>query len=251
MTPFLIALQFLTTFPIQLKAMPTKQQNGQSLLFYPIVGLMIGLILFGLALSLQAIPVILLSSLLLVVWIWLTGGLHLDGLADTADAWVGGFGDPERTLAIMKDPSCGPIGVLSLFIVCLLKWSAIYVLLQQQLYSALILFPLLGRLVPLMLFLSTRYVRAQGLGSSIAEFIPKTAAIFVISLCLMASAYWGWSGILSSVCFIATVFYLRAKFIQRIGGITGDTVGAGIEIIEAISLLSFVIASFYLPLTWF
>ncbi|OTG61996.1 adenosylcobinamide-GDP ribazoletransferase [Acinetobacter sp. ANC 3903] len=251
MTPFLIALQFLTTFPIQLKAMPTKQQNGQSLLFYPIVGLMIGLILFGLALSLQAIPVILLSSLLLVVWIWLTGGLHLDGLADTADAWVGGFGDPERTLAIMKDPSCGPIGVLSLLIVCLLKWSAIYVLLEQQLYSALILFPLLGRLVPLILFLSTRYVRTQGLGSSMAEFIPKTAAIFVISLCLMASAYWGWSGILSSVCFIATVLYLRFKFMQRIGGITGDTVGAGIEITEAISLLSFVIASFYLPLTWF
>jgi adenosylcobinamide-GDP ribazoletransferase len=251
MTPFLIALQFLTTFPIQLKAMPTKQQNGQSLLFYPIVGLMIGLILFGLALSLQAIPVILLSSLLQVVWIWLTGGLHLDGLADTADAWVGGFGDPERTLAIMKDPSCGPIGVLSLLIVCLLKWSAIYVLLEQQLYSALVLFPLLGRLVPLILFLSTRYVRTQGLGSSMAEFIPKTAAIFVISLCLVASAYWGWSGILSSVCFIMTVLYLRFKFMQRIGGITGDTVGAGIEITEAISLLSFVIASFYLPLTWF
>ncbi|MCG2608400.1 adenosylcobinamide-GDP ribazoletransferase [Acinetobacter sp. SM34] len=251
MPPFLIALQFLTTFPIQLKAMPTKQQNGQSLLFYPIVGLMIGLILFGLALSLQAIPVILLSSLVLVVWIWLTGGLHLDGLADTADAWVGGFGDPERTLAIMKDPSCGPIGVLSLFIVCLLKWSAIYVLLEQQLYSALILFPLLGRLVPLMLFLSTRYVRAKGLGSSIAEFIPKTAAIFVISLCLMASVYWGWSGILSSICFITTVLYLRFKFMQRIGGITGDTVGASIEITEAISLLSFVIASFYLPLIWF
>ena len=251
MTPFLIALQFLTTFPIQLKAMPTKQQNGQSLLFYPIVGLMIGLILFGLALSLQAIPVILLSSLLLVVWIWLTGGLHLDGLADTADAWVGGFGDPERTLAIMKDPSCGPIGVLSLLIVCLLKWSAIYVLLEQQLYSALILFPLLGRLVPLMLFLSTRYVRAKGLGSSIAEFIPKTAAIFVISLCLVASAYWGWSGILSAICFIVTVLYLRSKFMQRIGGITGDTVGASIEITEAISLLSFVIASFYLPLIWF
>ena len=250
MTPFLIALQFLTTFPIQLKAMPTKQQNGQSLLFYPIVGLMIGLILFGLALSLQAIPIILLSSLVLVVWIWLTGGLHLDGLADTADAWVGGFGDPERTLAIMKDPSCGPIGVLSLLIVCLLKWSAIYVLLEQQLYSALVLFPLLGRLVPLMLFLTTRYVRVKGLGSSMAEFIPKTAAICIIILCLLISAYWGWSGILSSVCFIATVFYLRAKFIQRIGGITGDTVGASIEITEVVSLLSFVISlSLYFPST--
>ena len=128
MTPFLIALQFLTTFPIQLKQMPTQQQNGQSLLFYPVVGLIIGLILAVLALLLQALPNVLLSSLILVFWIWLSGGLHLDGLADSADAWVGGFGDKERTLAIMKDPACGPIGVLSLIILCAIKGSALYVL---------------------------------------------------------------------------------------------------------------------------
>ncbi len=88
------------------------------------------------ALLLQALPLVLLSSVILVLWIWLTGGLHLDGLADTADAWVGGFGDKARTLEIMKDPSCGPIGVLSLVIVCILKWSALYVLLQKQCYSS-------------------------------------------------------------------------------------------------------------------
>ncbi|MGE4315222.1 adenosylcobinamide-GDP ribazoletransferase [Acinetobacter sp.] len=249
MTPFFIALQFLTTFPVQLKQMPSKQQNAQSLLFYPVIGLIIGLILFALAHLLQAIPVILLSSLILVLWIWLTGGLHLDGLADTADAWVGGFGDAERTLSIMKDPSCGPIGVLSLIILCLLKWSALYILLQQHLYSALILFPLLGRLAPLFLFLTTPYVREKGLGTSIAECIPKNAAVIVCVLCLLASVYWGWSGILSAISFIATVLYLRFKFIQRIGGITGDTVGASIEICEAVSLLGFVVASFYLTLT--
>ena len=144
MTAFLIALQFLTTLPIQLKAMPSPQQNGQSLLFYPVVGVLIGAVLCGLALLLHSLPIILLASIILCVWIWLTGGLHLDGLADTADAWVGGFGDQERTLAIMKDPSCGPIGVLSLIIVCLLKWSAIYVLLQQQLFLALLIFPVFG-----------------------------------------------------------------------------------------------------------
>ena len=117
MTPFFIALQFLTTFPIQLKAMPSKQQNGQSLLFYPVVGLIIGSILALIAFTLQSLPIILLSSIILVVWIWLTGGLHLDGLADTADAWVGGFGDAERTLKIMKDPACGPICVLILVII--------------------------------------------------------------------------------------------------------------------------------------
>ena len=246
MTAFFIALQFLTTFPIQLKEMPSKQQNGQSLLFYPLIGLMIGAILFAIATLLHALPVILLSSLILVVWIWLTGGLHLDGLADTADAWVGGFGDKERTLKIMKDPSCGPIGVLSLIILCLIKWSALYVLLEKQLYSALFLFPILGRLAPLFLFLTTQYVHEKGLGSSIAECIPKTGSVIVSALCLVAAAYFAWVGVLTVMIFIGTLIYLRHKFIQRIGGITGDTVGASIEICEAVSLLSFVMSLFYL-----
>ena len=248
MTPFFIALQFLTIFPVQLKEMPSKQQNGQSLLFYPLIGLMIGAILFAIATLLHALPVILLSSLILVVWIWLTGGLHLDGLADTADAWVGGFGDKERTLKIMKDPSCGPIGVLSLIILCLIKWSALYVLLEKQLYSALFLFPILGRLAPLFLFLTTQYVREKGLGSSIAEFIPKTGAVIIFALCLVVSAYFAWIGVLTVMIFIGTLIYLRYKFIQRIGGITGDTVGASIEICETVSLLSLVIFSFYFSL---
>ena len=245
MTPFWIALQFLTTFPIRLKAMPTKAQNAQSLLFYPLVGLIIGLVLFFLAFALQAVPIILLSSLILVVWIWLTGGLHLDGLADTADAWVGGFGDAERTLKIMKDPACGPIGVLSLIIICLLKWSAIYLLLQKQLYAALILFPVFGRTAPLYLFLNTVYVREKGLGSSMSELLPQKKAWMMIFLSLSISAYFLYTGLATLFAAIMSLLYLRRKFIQRIGGITGDTVGASIEIVECMSLLAFVICSFY------
>ncbi|MFH4181104.1 adenosylcobinamide-GDP ribazoletransferase, partial [Acinetobacter baumannii] len=77
------------------------------------------------------------------LWIWLTGGLHLDGLADTADAWVGGFGDKQRTLQIMKDPSCGPIGVLSLVIICLLKFALVFVLIDQHQTLFLVFVPAL------------------------------------------------------------------------------------------------------------
>lgn len=246
MTPFLIALQFLTTFPIQLKSMPTKQQNAQSLLFYPFIGLLIGGILFAIAFSLQALPIILLSSIVLVVWIWLTGGLHLDGLADTADAWVGGFGDRERTLTIMKDPACGPIGVLSLIINCVLKWSAIYVLLSQKQYIALLIFPIFGRLVPLFLFLTTQYVREKGLGSSIAKYIPKKMATAVLIIGLSCGIYFLWQGIITIIIMCVVMLFLRHKFIQRIGGVTGDTIGAAIEIIETTSLLSFIILGFYI-----
>lgn len=246
MTAFWIALQFLTTFPVQLKAMPTPQQNGQSLLFYPVVGLIIGAILFTVASVLHAVPIVLLSSILLVIWIWLTGGLHLDGLADTADAWVGGFGDAERTLKIMKDPACGPIGVLSLIIICILKWSAIYLLLQKQMYIALLLFPVLGRVAPLILFLTTNYVRAKGLGSSIANTMPRKSAWLLVMVIVCGSFYFSWLGLIACMSMLIGLWYLRRKFIQRIGGITGDTVGASIEIVECISLLAFTMGSFYL-----
>ncbi|WP_374666515.1 adenosylcobinamide-GDP ribazoletransferase [Acinetobacter sp.] len=246
MMPFWIALQFLTVFPIQLKTIPSAQQNGRSLLFYPVIGLLIGLILLAVAVLLQPVPLILQASLILVIWIWLTGGLHLDGLADTADAWVGGFGDAERTLKIMKDPACGPIGVLSLIIICLLKWSALYLLLEQQLYGALLLFPVFGRLTALFLFLTAPYVRAKGLGSAMADHLPRTAAWLLIALSVIASLYFSWLGLIASVSTFICWIYLRRKFIQRIGGMTGDTIGAGIEITECISLLAFVVSSFYL-----
>ena len=246
MMPFWIALQFLTVFPIQLKQMPSKQQNGQSLLFYPVIGLGIGLVLYTIALGLSALPSMLLSSLILVIWIWLTGGLHLDGLADTADAWVGGFGDKERTLKIMKDPACGPIGVLSLIIVCILKYSAIYVLLEKQYVQALILFPMLGRLVPLFLFLTTDYVREKGLGSSIANYIPKMISIIVACLSLSLFTYFSWLGLGCIMISILILLYLRQQFIRRIDGITGDTVGASIELVEMVAILSFVVLSFYI-----
>lgn len=236
MMPLWIALQFLTVFPIQLKQMPSSQQNAQSLLFYPLIGLLIGLVLFAIAVVLVKLPIILLSTLLLLVWIWITGGLHLDGLADTADAWVGGFGDPERTLRIMKDPRSGPIGVLSLLIVCALKWSALYVLLEQQQLWLLLFVPMLARLSPLILFLTTPYVRDQGLGTAMSQYIPRKLSYMIIVGVLGLCAIIGLWGFILVVLSLIIIWYLRAKFIQRIGGITGDTMGATIEWIESVSL---------------
>ncbi|EXB47593.1 adenosylcobinamide-GDP ribazoletransferase [Acinetobacter sp. 1000160] len=246
MTPFWIALQFLAVLPIELKTMPSAKQNGQAMLFYPLVGLLLGFILFTSAMLLTKLPIILSAALILVLWIWLTGGLHLDGLADTADAWVGGFGDPERTLNIMKDPACGPIGVLSLVVICLLKFVALYVLLEQQIAAFLIVLPMLGRSVPLFLFLTTPYVRTQGLGRSMTDFMPKKRLwmVFVITIALLCM--FKWLGLIALLVFLVMLFYMRSLFIKRIGGITGDTVGAAIELAETGVLLSAVIASFYI-----
>ncbi|MEK1940892.1 MAG: adenosylcobinamide-GDP ribazoletransferase, partial [Pseudomonas sp.] len=121
MLPLLIAMQFLTSLPVRLPGMPSPEQLGRSLLWYPVVGLLIGLLLYGLDAVLNGAPVLLHAALILAAWVALSGALHLDGLADSADAWLGGFGDRERTLSIMKDPRSGPIAVVTLVLVLLLK----------------------------------------------------------------------------------------------------------------------------------
>ena len=243
MMPFWIALQFLTIFPIQLKQLPSPRQNAYSLAFYPVIGLFLGGLIFGMAWGLNAVhlPVLLSASLILTVWVVITGGLHLDGLADTADAWVGGYGDRERTLKIMKDPQCGPIGVLSLVLSLLLKFSSIYVILQTQHLYGLVIIPVLGRLTALFLFLTCDYVRAHGLGSSFLQDLPRKLLWSISFICLFACNILGWVGFVVTAVFCSCLGYLRHVFVRRLGGITGDTVGASIEISECVSLLSLAI----------
>lgn len=129
-----LAFQFLTRIPVYkvfsiASTIPSPQVAGKALLYYPVVGAVIGgwLILLPIALNYFGILVSpqMQAALVLVSWVWITGGLHLDGLADSADAWLGGFGDKQRTLDLMKDPTCGPSAVVVLVLLLLLKWLAL------------------------------------------------------------------------------------------------------------------------------
>src|SRR5699024_7527202 len=88
MQPFLIALQFLTSLPVRLSGMPAPQAVGRSLLHYPLVGLLLGLVLWLGSLAIEGAALPLQAALVLAAWVALTGALHLDGLADSADAWL-------------------------------------------------------------------------------------------------------------------------------------------------------------------
>ncbi|SFB35799.1 adenosylcobinamide-GDP ribazoletransferase [Azotobacter beijerinckii] len=231
--PLLIALQFLTRLPIRLPGMPAPEQLGRSLLWYPLVGLLLGLLLVALHGLLGEAPAPLHAALLLAAWVGLSGALHLDGLADSADAWVGGFGDRERTLAIMKDPRSGPIAVVVLLVVLLLKFAALLALLEQGAGAALLLAPLLGRSALLALFLSTPYVRPGGLGQALAEHLPRKAARRVLlgtaAACLLL---FGGAGALALLLAAALFLWLRRRLLARLGGTTGDTAGALLELVE-------------------
>lgn len=241
--PLLIALQFLTRLPIRLPGMPEPQQLGRSLLCYPLVGLLLGGVLLAAAGLLSGVAAPLAAALLLALWVLASGGLHLDGLADTADAWVGGLGDRERTLAIMKDPCCGPVAVATLVVVLLLKFAALWTLLEAGAWAALLLAPLLARGGVLLLLLGTPYVREGGLGSALAAHVPQRAGWRVLLASVLASLLAGWAGLLA-VAVAAVLFVLcRRALLRRIGGTTGDTAGALLELLEGAVLVALALAS--------
>ena len=238
MLPFWIALQFLSSLPITLPGMPKPQELGRSLLFYPLVGALFGGVLWGVSALLAGTPLMLHAALLLTVWVMLSGGLHLDGLADSADAWLGGFGDRERTLTIMKDPRSGPIAVVTLVLVLLLKFCALLALIEQQQAMALLIVPLIGRGALLGVFLTTPYVRAGGLGQALADHLPRKAGWWVLVLsaavCVALAGYAGlWALMLPTLGFV----WLRHLMMRRLAGTTGDTAGALLELLEVLMLV--------------
>ena len=238
MRPLLIALQFLTCLPLRLSRAPQPEELGRSLAWYPLVGLLLGAVLWGLSALTGFLPVPLRAALLLAVWVLLTGGLHLDGLADCADAWVGGHGDRSRTLEIMKDPRAGPMAVVAIGVLLILKFAALQALLAEGAGRALLLPPLLGRTAMPLLFLTTPYLRAQGLGTELMRHLPRAAALAVTLLVLAATILgFGGAGWLAVLGMLALFALLRALLMRRLGGMTGDTAGAVLELVEACTLV--------------
>jgi adenosylcobinamide-GDP ribazoletransferase len=88
-------------------------------------------------------------------------------------------------------------------------------------------------------------VRAKGLGSQLGQHLARPIAMALLLLIPLVALYWAWIGVVVIATFYLVLWYLRYKFIQRIGGVTGDTIGASIEMIELATLFSFVVATFY------
>lgn len=237
---FTLALQFLTRLPLNLNILFSDQRAGQSVLFYPLVGLLIGVILALISEQLPEQLSALNAAIILTAWVLLTGGLHLDGLADCSDAWAGGLTDKERSLAIMKDPAAGPIAVIILILLLLLKWTALQSLLQQQeAFIPLCLAPLLGRLSILILMLSTPYIRKNGLGSAMQQHLPRQAAKLIIFFSL-AVLLW-LTNLYTLAVVLSLIGLIRYLALQRLQGVTGDVYGASVEMVEAMVLISMVL----------
>lgn len=241
---FCLAMQFLTILPVLGSSQVNPSQitpdiQGRSLLWYPAIGLILG-VLLTLLCGFLPTPFYLTAAVVVALWVVLTGGLHLDGLADCADAWMGGLGDREKTLRLMKDPLCGSMGVLSLILLLLLKTTALAALIYEGLWMWLWVIPLLSRLSLLLLFLSTPYVRPQGLGEILAQHFPKPLVrglLLVVSFLLMLiMPFILWA--LSLVVVLLVFGFVRLTVLKRLQGFTGDCAGAQVELVEAALLIA-------------
>ena len=238
MRSLIIAIQFLTRIPVPVIGDISEREVGRSLLYYPLVGLLIGLLLYALNGMLANAGESLQAALVLAAWVLITGALHLDGLADSADAWLGGLGDKERTMMIMKDPRSGPAAIVLIVLLLLIKFAALEAIIADDNGWLLILAPLLARTALPVLFQTTPYVRAGGLGSAMSEYVSSLEGILLPLLISFAVIIlMGWSGLWIIIAVMISFMLLRGMMIKRLEGTTGDTAGALLEVIEAVVLV--------------
>src|SRR3989338_4183113 len=161
MKNFFIALQFLTILPINVKAKVEKEAFGQSLIWFPFVGALIGLLLSLIIFLFGFLPQPVIAALILAGSIIITGGIHLDGFADTCDGLYG-FTGKERALEIMRDSHIGTMAAAGITVLLILKFSILPALPLDILWKYLVLMAAFARWAQVCSCFSSRYARRDG-----------------------------------------------------------------------------------------
>ncbi len=248
------AVAFLTRAPLPSSWVFNAAEVGRASLFFPLVGAALGLInllilyVFRLRISVGHhltigslwLPAPVIAVLLVAISAWMTGAMHLDGLADMADGFGGGR-DREDVLRIMRDHAIGAYGAVALILLVFIKVTTLGSLIEHGAAGPyLIIAPVLGRWasVPLGRFLPYARRKEGGLGAAITEHVgwfELIGASLLAGICTLYLASWR-----GAACWLAVIVVtaLNASICRRrIGGVTGDTLGANIEVCEAAVLL--------------
>jgi cobalamin 5'-phosphate synthase/cobalamin synthase len=235
MNRLLAALAFLTRVPIRRSF--DLSDVGRAALFFPLVGAGIGLLQVGaLRLMNPHLPPLLVAVIVVALSAWVTRGLHLDGLADFADG-LGGGSTREDALRIMRDPAVGAFGVVALVLVLAVKIASVDALASPE---ALVLAPALARwtVVPVGFFLP--YARESGgLGAAMTGGAGRFELLGATVLALGISLLFPFKLALFSLAAVLFVSLLvGAVARRRLGGMTGDVLGANVELAEASVLVA-------------
>lgn len=255
MKKMLLALQFLTIFPVRDMGDVSEQEMGNTTVVFPLIGFAEGIVIAVLAaLFLKVFPTELTNALLVLALGILNGGLHLDGLSDTFDA-IASRGDRDRKLSVMKGSTVGPIGVIAIVMALLLKYvllNAVFFHSASSVYfSAVISLPILSRwaMVPAAYYSSP--ARRDGLGRLFIEYTGMkelltatvTALILILLVCLMnlQISLLMFFLMVAMPALYAFSFGAVWFFDKNFGGMTGDSFGAVNEIAVLVFLLIVVI----------
>lgn len=232
-----LGLMLLTRLPVP-APFPDPTRSAAAAWTWPIIGAGLGLVaaaLGGIG-SALGLPPFLAAALALAGLVIITGALHEDGLADTADGLWGGR-TPTARLAIMRDSRIGSYGVIALIFSILLRWGGIVALATAEAWLALSAATALARVSPAVLMAGWRPARPDGLSQATGRPKPETvAAAFLLGLACAWLAAGGVAFLLAGIIVIAT-FMIGHLAQSRIGGQTGDILGAGQQVSEAAALL--------------
>ncbi len=243
MKSVLVAAGFLTRIPIPVIADATDV--GGAARWFPVIGGAIGgaatLVAWVLR-DVLALPPALIATLLVAFSAWLTGAIHLDGLADTADGFGGGR-TREDVLRIMRDPAIGSFGAIALLVVVGTKAAALTALLERgAAFPFLVAAPTISRWTISVLAASLPYARAEG-GLGRAVLNQPLAGLLVSTMVTapIAVAAAGMDALFVWIPALLGVAWLARAARRRIGGVTGDVFGASVELTETVVLLAAVV----------
>jgi adenosylcobinamide-GDP ribazoletransferase len=234
-----IAFGLMTTLPFQLPEDWSEGDSGRAAVWYPLVGLVIGALTWlawrGATL---VFPAWVAGIVTLIVWVMLTGGLHLDGLADCCDGLFVSVA-PERRLEIMKDPYVGAFGVIGLIMILFLKAAGLASLTPISSFSIL-LAASLARWCILPLGLMP-LARPSGMAADFVSGFQRSFILWGAIIPLTLVILLGLRGILSLVAGVGATALIIWLAKSRIGGVTGDVFGMIVEIVETVVLLVFLV----------
>ena len=236
--PLFAGLAFLTILPIPRRWCGDSRDLERSLVWFPLIGLLLGVIIAGLdAAFVATLPVLPASVLTVIAMVAISGALHLDGLADTADGFLSSR-PRERILEIMRDSRVGPMGVLAIVGMLMLKVAAVASLAPAARFGTVLLMPLAGRVAPVVLMSTLGYVRENGLVTAFGRkrtlFAPLLALVSLAAAGFIAAGAPGLAAAASALG-VTAIFGLWCR--AKIGGYTGDTLGAVCELAEVVPAL--------------
>jgi len=242
--PLFAGLAFLTILPVPHRWCGEGRDLQRSLVWFAPIGLLIGLLVAGVDAGVGALlPVLPASVLTVIAMAAVSGALHLDGLADTADGFLSSR-PRERILEIMKDSRVGPMGVIAIVFILLLKVAVVAALAPAARFGTLLLLPLAGRVAPVVAMSTLRYVREQGLGTAFQNqrgLLAPLSAVALLGGAGFLSA--GLAGLVAAAAVVGVTALFALWCVSKIGGYTGDTLGAACELAEVVPALVVLMAA--------